>query len=157
MSPAPEDQRFPRDPGAPPRAFPIVARELVDDVRTLVTQEIDLAKAELTDTVSRAAKAAALFAVAGVLALYLLGFVFGTIARALEGPLPDWAAWLIVTGLILVVIVVLALVGKKLLPSGAPTEAAKEELEAPKQVVQQRLADAQQAFATDAKRMPTDG
>ncbi len=157
MTSLPEDQRFPRDPGAPPRALPLVAKDLVDDVKTLVSQEIDLAKAEISQTVARAAKAGAMFAVAGVLALYLLGFAFGTIARALEGPLPDWAAWLIVTGLILVLIVVLALVGKNFLPSGAPGQAAKEELDATKKVVQQRLSEAQQAFANDATRMPADG
>ncbi len=156
-SDAPAVPTFPRDPAAPPRPLPVVARELVDDVRTLVTQEVELAKAEVTQTVSRAAKAAALFAVAGVLALYLVGFLFGTIARALEGPLPDWAAWGIVTLLILVVIVVLALVGRSLLPQGPAVRAATEEFDETKQVVQRRLVDAQQAFATDARRMPTDG
>lgn len=128
------------------RPLPMVARDLVKDVQDLVTQEIDLAKAEVSDTIVRAAKAVAMFVLAGVLGLYLLDFALETIARALEGPLPDWAAWLVVTLLILVLMVVLALVGKGLLPKESPGTAAKAELEATKVAVNQKLAEVKQSF-----------
>lgn len=152
----PAAPRFPRDPAAPPRPLPTIARDLVDDVRTLVSQEVALAKAEVTRTVTRAVKAAVAFATAAVLALYLLGFLLGTIARALEGPLPDWAAWGITTLLIAVAIVALAVLGRSLLPSGSPVTAARDELDATRETVQRRLGDAQEAFATAARRRPLD-
>lgn len=54
----------------------------------------------------------ALLVVAGVLALYMLGFLFGAAADALALIVPIWAAKLIVAGILLVLIVIFALVGK---------------------------------------------
>lgn len=135
-------------PGSnPDRPLPVVARELVTDVQTLVSQEISLAKAEVADVVGKAAKAAALFAVAGVLALYLLGFGLSFVARLLAVWLPEWAAWLIVVGLIVVLIVALAVIGKRMLPTSAPGTAAREELDETKVVVTARVDEIKRSFA----------
>lgn len=132
---------------APERPFPVVARELVNDVQSLVSQEISLAKAEVGEVVGKAAKAAALFAVAGVLGLYLIGFALSLLARVLDIWLPQWAAWLIVVGIILLLMGVLGYVGYRMLPKSAPGTAAKEEFAATKTVVNDRVAVLKQTFA----------
>ncbi len=145
---APEPPAGAAHPGAPARPLPIVVRDLGKDLQDVISEEIALAKAEVTDTVVRALKAIALFLLAGILGLYLLSFGLETIAHALEGPLPDWAAWGIVTLFILVLMGVLALIGKRLLPTEAPGTAAREELDATKVVVTDRLAEVRQTLTT---------
>lgn len=134
---------------APERPLPVVARELIGDVQKLVSQEVGLAKAEVTEVVGKAAKAAALFAVAGVLALYLLGFALSLLARVLDIWLPVWLSWLIVVLVILVLIGVLGFIGWKMLPKAAPGKAAKEELDATRAVVTDRVADLRVAFLSE--------
>lgn len=134
----------------PERPLPVVARELVSDVQTLINQEISLAKAEVGEVVGKAAKAAALFAVAGVLALYLIGFLLSLLARVLDIWLPQWAAWGIVVLIIVLLIGVLGWVGYRMLPKSAPGTAAKEELDETKVVVNARVAELKATFAAEA-------
>lgn len=49
--------------------------------------------------------------VAGVLALYMLGFLFTSIALAFSLLVPEWAGYLITAGILLLIIIVLALIG----------------------------------------------
>jgi cytochrome c biogenesis protein CcdA len=128
------------------RPLPVVARELIADVQSLVSQEISLAKAEVGEVAGKAAKAAALFAVAGVLGLYLLGFLLSLVARVLDIWLPTWAAWLIVVLFIMVLIAVLGVVGYRMLPKQMPGTAAKEEFTTTKVVVNERIVNLKGAF-----------
>lgn len=86
---------------------------MVGDVQGLVRGEIQLAKTELTESASSAAKGIGMLIGGAVLAL--IGFVFLMLAlvELLDDAMPRWAAaGLVALGLILIA-VVLALVGKK--------------------------------------------
>jgi apolipoprotein N-acyltransferase len=66
--------------------------------------------------------AVAFLAVAGVLGLYLLGFVLVTAVKAFELVVAEWLAWLIVTGIVAVLVAILLLLAKRKLttPSNTP-------------------------------------
>jgi hypothetical protein len=83
---------------------------IADDLSTLITKQVELAKQELGEMVSARAQGAGGFAVAAVLALFVIGFLGMTIAEALDLVMPRWAAMLTVTGLfgILAAIAILA-------------------------------------------------
>lgn len=114
-----------------PRPTSEVMRSLTANGQALVRKEIELAKLEVTEIVVARVTAVAMFVGAAVIGLFILGFVGITGAVALELVLPAWAAWLIVTGVYILVAVVLGLIGKRKLttPSSSPdrTKAAVEE------------------------------
>lgn len=84
------------------------------DLSTIVKGEIDLAKIELKSEATKAGKGGAMFAAAGVLALYMLGFLLTAAAWGLFAlGLSRWLSFLIVALVLLVIVAVLALVGKK--------------------------------------------
>lgn len=91
--------------------------QLVSDVSTDISQimrgEIELAKVEIKQDVTHAGKGAGLLVGAGVLALYGLGLLFLGLAGVIAIWLSWWAGLLIVAGVLFVIAVVLALVGKK--------------------------------------------
>ena len=100
---------------------------IADDATTLFRQELLLARQELQEGLAATAQAGALLAVAGVLGLYALGFLLFTIAVAIGGP--DWLGFAIVTVVLLVVIAVLGLLGRRrLAASKVAPERAKAEL-----------------------------
>ena len=101
---------------------------LADDATTLMRQEILLAKQELQEGLTASAKASALLVAAGVLGLYAFGFLLYTIGEAIGGP--PWLGFAIVTLVLLIVVAVLGLVGKKrLAASKVAPEKAKAELQ----------------------------
>ena len=111
--------------------------KLSDQVQALVKGEIELAKVKATNMAKRSGVGIALLVVAGVLALYMLGFLFGAAAEALVLAVPMWAAKLIVAGILLVLVAILALVGKASLQKGIadkpdPQEGIKEGIAAVK-------------------------
>nr|WP_227993952.1 phage holin family protein [Pseudactinotalea sp. HY160] len=79
---------------------------------SLLRGEIELIKTQLKEKVSRFAMAIALFAVAGVLALYGLGWLFFAAYAGIAVALPAWLAALIVGGGLLLIVGLLALLGK---------------------------------------------
>jgi hypothetical protein len=100
---------------------------LADDATTLVRQEVLLARQELMEGLAATAKAGALLAAAGVLALYAFGFLLYTIGEAIGGP--RWLGFAIVTVVLLIVVAVLGLIGRKrLAASKVAPERAKAEL-----------------------------
>ena len=100
---------------------------LADDATTLVRQEVLLARQELVEGLTATAKASALLAAAGVLGLYALGFLLFTVGVAIGGP--PWLGFAIVTVVLLIVVAVLGLIGKKRLQaSKVAPEKAKAEL-----------------------------
>lgn len=79
---------------------------------TLVRNEIELAKTELTSTVKKAAIGGALFVVAAVILLYSLTFGLIAAAEGLHaGGFPRWASYLIVWGALVLIAAIAALVG----------------------------------------------
>jgi hypothetical protein len=120
-----------RPAGAAPAEEPSTGellKGLADDASTLVRQEVLLARQELQEGLAASAKASALLVAAGVLGLYAFGFLLYTIGEAIGGP--RWLGFAIVTVVLLIVVAVLGLVGKKrLAASKVAPEKAKAELQ----------------------------
>jgi hypothetical protein len=113
-----------------PRSTTEVLTSIVANVQALLKKEIELAKLEVTEIVTARLMAVGMFVGAAVLGLFILGFVGVTGAKALSLVLPEWAAWLIVTGIYTLLAAVLAAVGVKKMksPSNTP-ERTKQNLE----------------------------
>jgi membrane protein implicated in regulation of membrane protease activity len=88
----------------------------VADIRTrgqrLAQLNLELLQAELKEKGKKFGAAIALFAGAGLLALYAIGFAFTTIAVALALVLPLWLSLLIVTLALFLIVAIMALVGR---------------------------------------------
>jgi hypothetical protein len=117
------------------RSTPELLRELADQVTTLVKQEIDLAKAEVSEKGKRAGIGAGMFGGAGVLGLLALGSLTASVIAALATGMPLWLAALIVGAVYAAVAGVLALQGRnKVQEAGPPLpeqtkESVKEDIE----------------------------
>ncbi len=101
----------------------------ITDTQNLVRHQIDLARAEVTQSAKQAASASGMFIVAGVLAF--LAFVFLLVAGAygiVAAGLPVWAGFLIVAGVLLVVTAILALVGRSQAKKISPPDRAKSQI-----------------------------
>jgi hypothetical protein len=110
-------------------------RQLSQETTTLVRQELDLAKAEMTAKAKEGGKGAGFLGGAGVAGLLTLGALTATVIGALDVALPFWLAALIVTLIWAAVAGVMALTGRTKLQQAAPpapeqTKASvKEDLE----------------------------
>lgn len=71
-------------------------QDIVSNIQGIIRSEVRLAKAEVTEDATTMGKAAGMLAAGAVLGIYALGILLLCIVYALEGPLPDWAAALIV-------------------------------------------------------------
>ena len=87
--------------------------QIAQEGSALVKKEIELARAELTADVRREIGMAKAFGVGAIAAFCGLNMVFVTIALALSMVMAPWAAGLIVTGVLLLVAGILALLGWK--------------------------------------------
>jgi len=102
---------------------------IADDATTLFRQEVLLAKQEMAEGLAATAKGRALLAGAAVLGLYAFGFLLYTIGVAIGGP--QWLGFAIVTAVLLVVVLVLALLGRsRLAASKVAPERARAQLQA---------------------------
>lgn len=105
-----------RQPAAPRPTDPSIGRlvnDALEDVSTLVRNEIALAKAEISVDVKRGGVGAALFVGAGVFAFLGLIFLLHTIALGIFAlGLPLWASYLIVAVVLFIGAAVVALIGK---------------------------------------------
>ncbi|KQU65356.1 phage holin family protein [Phycicoccus sp. Root101] len=99
--------------GSPERTLGQLVADATHDMSTIVRSEIALAKAEITTEAKTAGKSAAMFGAAAFVGLLGLIFLFHTIVAVLDIWLPEWAGYLITTGLLFAVAAVLALVGKR--------------------------------------------
>ncbi len=99
--------------------------EASQDLSELVRYEVALAKAEIKDDVSRGAKAGGMFVAAGFLGLLAIITLVITVAYGLmETGLPAWAAFLIVTTVLLLLAGLLVLVAVVLIKRIKPPERA---------------------------------
>lgn len=111
--------------------------KLSDQIQTLVTGEIALAKAKATGLVRKIGVGAGLLIAAAVLALYLLGVLLHAAVLGLSVVLQPWAAALVVAAILLVIILILALVGvaqvkKGLNSTPKPQEGLRKDIDAVK-------------------------
>ncbi len=101
------------NPSRPDKSLGELFAALQTDVKTLVTDQISLAKAELRESARNAGAAAALVGAALFLGVLALIFLFVTLAYVLvQLGLPVWAGFGIVTLLLLLVAAVLGLIAR---------------------------------------------
>ncbi len=130
------------DPLAPARArdlrgLPTVelVRQLAQETSTLVRQELDLAKAEMTVKAKKSGFGLGELGAAGLLGLYALGALTACAIAALALLLPVWLAALIVGAVYALIAGVLALIGRRQLKEALPLtptqtqETLKEDVE----------------------------
>ncbi len=118
-------------------------KQLSDQTVTLVRQELDLAKAELSEKGKKAGLGAGMFGGAGVFGLYALGALTACLVLALATAVDGWLAALIVAILYGAVGGVLASAGKNKVKEGVPpvpdrtVESVKEDIQWTKQRAQE--------------------
>jgi uncharacterized membrane protein YqjE len=86
-------------------------QEIVGNVQGIIRSEVRLAKAEVREDATSMGKAAGMLAAGAVLGIYALGILLLCIVYALNGPLPDWAAALIVGLVVAAIAGILVMVG----------------------------------------------
>jgi hypothetical protein len=97
-----------------------LVRQLSDQTTTLVRQEIELAKAEMTAKGKQVGMGAGAFGGAGLFGLYAVGAITTCLILALSTAVAGWLAALIVGVVYAAIAGVLALIGKKKTQAGAP-------------------------------------
>ena len=102
------------------RSIAELLKQLSDQTATLVRQELDLAKAELTVKGKRAGVGAGMLGGAGMFGLYALGALTACVILLLSTAMTAWLAALIVTAIYGAIAGVLALTGKNKVQAGTP-------------------------------------
>jgi Putative Actinobacterial Holin-X, holin superfamily III len=102
------------------RSIAELLKQLSDQTATLVRQELDLAKAELTVKGKRAGVGAGMLGGAGMFGLYALGALTACVILLLSTAMTGWLAALIVTAVYGAIAGVLALTGKNKVQAGTP-------------------------------------
>jgi uncharacterized membrane protein YqjE len=103
------------------RSVAELMKQLTEQMSTLVRQEMDLAKAELTEKGKRAGVGAGMFGGAGVFGVFALGALTACVILALvKAAVVGWLAALIVAVAYAAIAGVLALVGKRNVQQGVP-------------------------------------
>jgi MFS family permease len=97
-----------------------LVKQLADQTSTLVRQEIDLAKAELTQKGREAGKGAGLLAGAAVIGLLAAGALTAFLIMLLDGALANWLAALIVGVVFAAIAGALALAGRNRIRRATP-------------------------------------
>jgi uncharacterized membrane protein YqjE len=102
------------------QSVPELMRQLSDQTATLVRQELELAKVELTEKGKRVGIGAGMFGAAGVVGLYALGALTAAIILALGLAMSGWLAAVIVAVVYAAIAGALALTGKSNVQRGVP-------------------------------------
>jgi hypothetical protein len=97
-----------------------LVKQLSEQTRELVAQELALAKVELTRKAKRAGIGGGMFGAAGVLALYAVGALTACLVLALSLAVAGWLAALIVAVVYAAAAGVLALTGKRQVQAATP-------------------------------------
>src|SRR5918998_4606135 len=97
-----------------------LVKQLAGQTSTLVRQEIDLAKAEMSEKASVAGKGAGLLGGAAVIGLLAAGALTACLILVLDEVVPDWLAALIVAIVFGVIAAVLALQGRNRIRAATP-------------------------------------
>jgi len=92
-------------------------KEVTDRLKTILTLEIELAKLEVSRKIAAFAVGIAMLVAAAVFALYAVGFLLAALASGLDTWLPHWLADLAVGLGLLLIVLPLALIGRKKLSS----------------------------------------
>jgi membrane protein len=112
-----------------------LVRQLSEQTSRLVRQEMELARAELTEKGKRAGIGAGMFGGAGVFGFYAVGALIATAILALATAVTAWLAALIITVVLAAIAGVLAVTGKNTVQQATPpvpqqaTESVKEDVQ----------------------------
>jgi Putative Actinobacterial Holin-X, holin superfamily III len=112
-----------------------LVKQLAGQTSTLVRQELDLAKAEMSQKATVAGKGAGLLGGAAVVGLLAAGALTACLILALSEVVPDWLAALIVAVVMGAVAAVLAMQGRNRIRAATPpvpeqtVETVKEDVE----------------------------
>lgn len=121
-----------RNPATGQRSAGELFKEITEDLSTLVRKEIELARIELMDSVMAKLKGAVIFAVVGVMGLFMLLFGLVAIRDVVDHVAPSWGdRWLgdvCVVVLLGLMAAVAALVGKRKLTTPISADLTKETL-----------------------------
>jgi MFS family permease len=120
-----------------------LVKQLTDQTTRLVRNEVELAKAELSEKGKRAGIGAGMFGGAGVFGLYALGALTAAAIAALATAVATWLAALIVAVVWAAIAGVMALTGKKKVQQATPP-VPEDTVESVKEDVQWTKARAQQ-------------
>ncbi|WP_338198728.1 phage holin family protein [Candidatus Nephthysia bennettiae] len=104
-----------------------LVKQLAEETSTLVRQELELAKAEMTQKGKKAGIGLGELGGAGIVALYALGALTACFIAALALAMPVWLAALIVAIVYGVIAGVLALIGRRQLQQSKPTSLERTE------------------------------
>jgi hypothetical protein len=96
------------------------AKQVAEHASAIARLEIELASLELKKKVTSLGIGAGLFVGAAVLALFMVGFLFATLAAGLATFLPWWLALLIVTLFLGLLVATLGLIGRSRIQKGSP-------------------------------------
>ena len=114
-----------------------LVKQLSEQATTLVRQEVDLAKAELTEKGKQAGIGAGMFGAAGLLGVIGLAVVTAAVILLLDNAVEDWVAALIVGVIYLAAAGIAALMGRDRVREATPLT--------PEQTVETLKEDAQWA------------
>lgn len=106
-----------------------VIASLVTNTQGLVRTEIELAKLEVQKIVKEKAIGIGLALGGALFLLYVLAFSGITAANAFMLIVPDWLAWLIVTGIYLLIAAIMLFVALRLFKRPSKPETTQAELE----------------------------
>jgi hypothetical protein len=117
----------PEEPDLRQQPMGELVKQLAEETSTLVRQELELAKAEITQKGKKAGIGLGELGGAGIVALYALGALTACFIAALALAMPVWLAALIVTIVYGAIAGVLALVGRRQLQQSNPTSLERTE------------------------------
>ncbi|MBA3746407.1 MAG: phage holin family protein [Solirubrobacterales bacterium] len=124
------------------RSIAELTRQLSEQTKTLVRQEVELAKAELGEKGKRVGLGAGMFGGAGLFGFFAFAALTACLILGLAEGMAGWLAALVVTAVYGAIAGVLALTGKKKVQEAAPAmpeqtvETVKEDVAVTKQRVQ---------------------
>jgi uncharacterized membrane protein YqjE len=95
------------------RSIRQILQDMFNHVNDIIRSEVRLATTEVRQDVTQVAKAGTWIGVAGVLALYALGFILLSAVFALQDVMPSWLAALLVGVAVGIVAAILYLTGRK--------------------------------------------
>ena len=98
------------------------------DVSTLIRNEVELAKSEISRSAKKAGIGAAAFGAAGAMAAFAGLFFFVFVAELIAIWLPQWAAWLIVFGALILAAGLAGLIGLRFMKRIEKPERTMESL-----------------------------
>ncbi len=104
----------------PERSTADILKDALGNVQELIRSEVRLAKAEMREEASKAAKAALQIAAGVVIALYGVGFLFAFVTWLLATAMSAWLASLIVGAVLVIIGSILAAAGRSKMKRVSP-------------------------------------